>query len=83
MWPIIWGITRRYAPVVMLPVSITVGIIGYSLEWFIRKDVDQAKDTPSISASRHERILNEMATDDIKQLSDQSNKGKTIFDKNL
>ena len=77
----VWIFVRAYPPVVVLPFSIAVGFIGYSLEWFVRKDVDQAKDKPSISSSRDERMLNEMITDK-KLLSNQSSKEKTIFDEN-
>ena len=81
MWPVIMGFVRAYAPVILLPATVTIGAIGYSLEWFVKKGVDQAKDQPSISEKRDERLLEELLSDK-KDDKPSSSKRRTIFDKN-
>ena len=81
MLPAFWLFVRAYAPIVMLPFSVTVGFVGYKLEWFINKDVDQAKDKPSILSARQERLLNEIVNNESTEKSININqKPKTIFD---
>ena len=83
MLPALWIFARTYAPVVMLPFSITVGFVGYKLEWFLKKDVDQAKDKPSISSLREERLLNEIVSNESNiNAANKKKQPKTIFDKN-
>ena len=83
MLPIIWTFVRAYAPVIMLPVTITIGTIGYKLEWFAKKGIDQAKDKPSVSSQREDRLLNEMLiSDQTENLPSKNKPGRTIFDKN-
>ena len=81
MLPIIWSFVRAYAPIIMLPVSITIGAVGYNLEWFAKKGVDQAKDKPSISTEREDRLLKELL-DNKKEAVVNKNPQRTIFDKN-
>ena len=58
VWQIVVGVVRAYAPWIMLPVTITVGYIGYSLEWMIRKP--NLEGPKSIQEQREERRLEEM-----------------------
>ena len=38
MWPIILNALRVYTPYVLLPVTMTVGYLGYNLENWLRKN---------------------------------------------
>jgi len=83
MLPIIWTFVRTYAPVIMLPVTVTIGAIGYNLEWFAKKGIDQAKDKQSVSAEREDRLLKEMLNNQQETtLQNETKPRKTIFDKN-
>ena len=59
VWNIILSGARSYAPWIMLPVTVTVGFIGYNLEWAVRssKPVEAAKSTQE---QREERRLKEV-----------------------
>lgn len=59
IWNIVMSGVRRYAPGIMLPVTITVGFIGYNLEWAVRtsKPVETVKSTQE---QREERRLKEV-----------------------
>ena len=59
VWQLVVGAVRVYAPWIMLPVTITVGYIGYSLEWMIRKPRN-LEGPRSIQEQREERRLEEL-----------------------
>lgn len=52
-------ILKRYFPQVLLPITIVVGFIGYSIENYVRpaKAVERSK---SVSEEREERRLRQM-----------------------
>ena len=58
VWQLVFGAVRAYAPWIMLPVTITVGYIGYSLEWMIRKP--RNLELKGIQEQREERRLEEL-----------------------
>ena len=61
-WPIATlaiRFARRYFPQIMLPITITVGFIGYSIESYFRSPVAPAN-TKSTSEMREERRLREL-----------------------
>ena len=41
MWPIIMGALRVYTPYLFLPVTMTVGYVGYNLEDWLFKNVEK------------------------------------------
>ncbi|XP_075049803.1 small integral membrane protein 12 [Mixophyes fleayi] len=61
MLPILWALTRTYAPYITLPVAFVVGAVGYHLERFIRGSPQQTVEEQSILEKREERALQEAA----------------------
>jgi len=59
-----WAALRSYAPIVMLPVSFTVGVIGYNLEWWLRDT--KVTDVESVTESRKKRQEEELYQSDYK-----------------
>ncbi|KAF6038858.1 hypothetical protein EB796_002836 [Bugula neritina] len=64
MWHITaaWRLAQRYAPIVMLPVSMVVGYIGYNLEK-LRSDNGSASSSPSVIETRDERCADDLLKD--------------------
>ncbi len=61
VWQLIIQGVRVYAPWVLLPVTMAIGFIGYSLENVIRQRYGRAIEQPkSINEQRQERRLKEM-----------------------
>ena len=56
MYQILVRVVSRYAPIITLPVAVVIGIIGYNIESFIRKD-EPVKPTESVLEARDERLL--------------------------
>ena len=55
-------VVRAYAPWILLPVTMTIGFIGYNLESVIRRKFGRTIEQPkSIDEQREERRLREMA----------------------
>ena len=52
-------LVRRYFPQIMLPITITVGFIGYSIENYLRPPVAPPT-SKSMSELREERRLREL-----------------------
>ena len=63
---------RRYFPQIMLPITITIGFIGYSIENYLRPPVAPAN-SKSRSEMREERRLKELA-DTVPSTSTQENR---------
>jgi len=61
-WQFAMQIVKRYFPQVLLPVTITVGFIGYSIETYIRSPPPVEK-SKSVSELREERRLRQMDSD--------------------
>lgn len=51
---------KRYFPQLMLPVTITIGFIGYSIENYLRKPVEAPERPKSVSELREERRLKDI-----------------------
>jgi hypothetical protein len=51
---------KRFFPQLMLPFTITVGFIGYSIENYLRAPVKVAERPKSISELREERRLKDL-----------------------
>ena len=53
---------QRFFPQVILPITITIGFIGYSIETYARppKTVDQLPASLSVSEQRQERLLQDL-----------------------
>lgn len=47
MWQIMWMGARRYAPKIMLPVTMVIGFIGYNIENAVR---------PSTTEPQHKSV---------------------------
>lgn len=52
VWNIILSGVRSYAPWIMLPITITVGFIGYNVEWAVR--TPQLVEPPASTQERRE-----------------------------
>ena len=61
-WQIAIQIAKRYFPQVMLPITITIGFIGYSIETYWRPLKPLEGRPKSVSELREERRLREMET---------------------
>jgi len=77
MWPIILTALRSYAPYVMLPITMTVGYIGYNLENWMHKNVE--KKPKSLVEERADRNLDTLEGDDPTQVA--TLKGKSFVPK--
>jgi len=64
MFPLLWAALRTYSPAILLPITATVGFIGYKLEWWIKAGQDQALDKESVSQRREDRMLDQIAEKD-------------------
>ncbi len=53
---------QRFFPQVILPITITIGFIGYSIETYARppKSLDQLPPSQSVSERRQERLLEDL-----------------------
>lgn len=58
-WQIAVRVVRRYFPQIMLPITMTIGFIGYTLESYVRPR-RAVQHTPSASEQREERRLQEL-----------------------
>lgn len=63
-WQLILNAVRTYAPWVMLPITITVGFIGYNMERWIRNPQSQSISSMSTEERRKERQLRELTVSD-------------------
>ncbi|OQR73321.1 hypothetical protein BIW11_09804 [Tropilaelaps mercedesae] len=73
MWPL-WIAFRTYAPYITFPIALVAGVIGYNLEgWMSNRGIPPAN--KSVQEQRTERHLQN------DEKAQQSNKHKTIFDK--
>lgn len=61
-WQIAVQVAKRYFPQILLPVTITVGFIGYSIETYIRPP-QPAEKSKSVSEIREERRLRRLDSD--------------------
>ena len=80
MFPVLAAFLRSYAPIVMLPVSFTVGLIGYNFEWWLRDN--KVTDVESVNDQRKQRQqeeLNKLNIDDFDSVYDKNKQKKTIF----
>lgn len=83
VWPIIVGITRQYAPYVVLPFAVAVGTIGYFVETRLRTNDKWAKEKPSTLEERTLRQIDSL--DDptkVQSLKYKEGMPQTIFDRN-
>ena len=61
MIPVLVAFVKRFFPQVMLPVTITVGFLGYQLESYLRSPrVPSELEVKSVIERRQDRILREM-----------------------
>lgn len=67
MNPLIWGVLKKYAPIITLPFAVVIGTIGYTIEHYLREK--KTITTESFSEKRAERRLNELIDDPMKDLS--------------
>ncbi|OWA51002.1 hypothetical protein BV898_15503 [Hypsibius exemplaris] len=58
MWPLIYAVLKRYSAVIVFPVALIVGTIGYNVERKIREG-EVISSRPSVQKERQERLLNE------------------------
>jgi len=64
MWPIILNALRIYTPYLLLPVTMTVGYVGYNLENWLHKNVE--KKPKSLMEQRADRNLDSLDEDPTK-----------------
>ncbi|BFZ07563.1 hypothetical protein BsWGS_10602 [Bradybaena similaris] len=85
MWNIIFNAARYYAPYITLPFAAMVGVIGYNLEWVIRKEKNTPYKAVSILEERNERKLRESDLADptqVEPLKSKKDIPKTILGRN-
>lgn len=58
-YQLVLNVVRQYAPWVMLPITMTVGYIGYKMEGWFRKP-NSLEPPRSTEEVRHERLLKEL-----------------------
>ena len=56
MWPIILTALRGYVPYVMLPITMTVGYIGYNLENWMHKNVEKKVSIKAVIRERESLV---------------------------
>ncbi|KAI6651527.1 Cathepsin L [Oopsacas minuta] len=59
MWALLANISRGYAPILLLPLTVLIGLVGYSVESYIRPPRRKIKGK-SIEEIRNERYLQEI-----------------------
>lgn len=63
MWPVVASLVRRYVvPVVVFPVALVIGTIGYNLEGLVSDKHTPSKAT-SVKEDRDERMMRESSQD--------------------
>jgi len=72
MWPIILNALRIYTPYLLLPVTMTVGYIGYNLEDWLFKNVE--KKSKSLIEERADRNLDTLEAYDPTQVASLNKK---------
>jgi len=72
MWPIILNALRIYTPYLLLPVTMTVGYVGYNLEDWLFKNVE--KKSKSLIEERADRNLDTLEADDPTQVASLNKK---------
>uniref|UniRef100_A0A0B6Y8Q7 Small integral membrane protein 12 n=1 Tax=Arion vulgaris TaxID=1028688 RepID=A0A0B6Y8Q7_9EUPU len=85
MWNIIFNAVRFYAPYITLPAAAVIGVIGYNLEWSIRKEKNTPYKAVSILEERNERKLREIDQTDpthVESLKARKDIPKTILGRN-
>lgn len=81
MWPVIVAAVRTYFPIIVLPVAVVVGAVGYGIEGAITGRKDQEWKTKSTMEERQDRQLElSEPTDD--QLKERTFVPRNIFEKN-
>jgi len=75
MLPLFMQLLRHNAPLVMLPITFTVGFIGYNIESFFRKE--KVEDESSVLDKRSQRLEAESLEYSVFDID--SEKKKTIF----
>lgn len=82
MLPVLWAMLRSYAPIILLPVSSVIGVIGYNLESILSDKYTPYK--PSIEEQRETRQLSELSPNGSPEtLQDRKFVPKSIFERNL
>ena len=82
-WPLIMGAARRYAPYIVLPVSVAVGSVGYFIETRVRKNDKWAKEKPSTLEERTLRQLDALEDPTkVQNLKYKEGIPTTMFDRN-
>ena len=85
MWPVIYGFVRTYAVYITFPVAVVVGVVGYNVEGYLRKDKQQKYKKKSIREERDEREWEDMQKTDITDVQTLKSKvdiPKTILSRN-
>lgn len=88
MIPAIIALARTYAPIVMFPVAVVIGTIGYNIEWRLRdRNNPNGGQQPSVEATRDERLLRQLDevsdVTNVESLKSKTFVAKSIFEKNL
>jgi len=83
MIPILWAVLRNYAPVIVFPAVVVVGVIGYNIEGIVSNKYTPFK--PSIEEQRSQRQLEELGklSSEPTKLEDKQFVPKSIFERNL
>nr|XP_006811962.1 PREDICTED: small integral membrane protein 12-like [Saccoglossus kowalevskii] len=86
MWPLILASVRTYAPYVTFPFAVVVGIVGYNIEKFVRKN-KQSPQVHRVLEERNDRQLDQqLGQEDATQvasLKDYKPKPEFKFEKTL
>ena len=60
MWPLIMTVLKRYSAVIVFPIAVIVGTIGYNIERSIRGK-EEIVSRQSIQKERQQRLLNDVS----------------------
>lgn len=86
MWPMIFAFARRYVPIIMFPVAVAIGVVGYTLENRILGERRTPSQRKSIEQLRQERIVSELSSSDpasVESLREHEYKPGFVFTKNV
>uniref|UniRef100_A0A2C9JYU2 Small integral membrane protein 12 n=1 Tax=Biomphalaria glabrata TaxID=6526 RepID=A0A2C9JYU2_BIOGL len=85
MWNLIFSAARTYAPYITLPIAAVIGVVGYNIEWVLRKEKNTPFKAKSIQEERIERTLKELEMIDptkIDSLKSKKDIPKTVLGRN-
>jgi hypothetical protein len=83
MAQIVISFVSRYAPIISFPVAVVLGIVGYNLESYFRKErkLSEKAKFESVSDQRDERLLQQI-TQNPSTVHKYSQQSSSVLDRN-